>query len=476
MTITSGGSIFTIPSLISTASNAIDTTPPAPHYGARITDSTTSDPFATQLHSGDVSRSSGSSGSTLSGGSLETSVPLTGTGSGRNKKLSAGAIGGIVGGLLFLAILVGFAVMRKWYAKKREKRLHGWASGFKWGRDEKGIEGGPQVEKRARWKSVNGRDRPLSDDSFGTPEPTLGALSWGPLPLPSQSSGLRSQVAEDSAERSNPSLDTEVTFTPGSASFPSIQVPESTRSAIAASPPMRAKRQTGLTLRPSSLFPFAQGADTLSVNSASRDPFADSSAGGVSASRSDVPITRYPVSPLSGHFVDLVPFPTPPATKSVTFQSSIPSLPIPENGSFELPYDGFLEAPSMTHLGMSSHFEDPFADSPNFVLSFPSPIRSTFSNINESDSPESRRTSVSSNMTRVARSWNPSAPEELSVSAGDIVRVISRHAGESGGRNSGGGGWALVKRFDSVSGIGKRGFVPVNCLMDVQGPPAPSSE
>ena len=90
----------------------------------------------------------------------------------------------------------------------------------------------------------------------------------------------------------------------------------------------------------------------------------------------------------------------------------------------------------------------------------------------------------STNTTRVARSWTPSgyAPEEMAVAAGDVVRVISRHSvfpnsnGSSTSlldpsaardRNATLGGWALVKKTDPISGIGKRGFVPVNCLMDV---------
>jgi len=40
---------------------------------------------------------------------------------------------------------------------------------------------------------------------------------------------------------------------------------------------------------------------------------------------------------------------------------------------------------------------------------------------------------------------------------------------EPGSSAAAAGGWAWVKKIDPESGIGRRGFVPVNCLMDVAG-------
>ncbi|KAF9511938.1 hypothetical protein BS47DRAFT_1122982 [Hydnum rufescens UP504] len=191
---------------------------------------------------------------------------------------------------------------------------------------------------------------------------------------------------------------------------------------------MRPKRAMNLTLSPTSLFPSIRNQAASSANLASPDPFTDPPPSGFSQGPSDTSTTRYLVSPLSGHFVDLVSFPSPPTTKTLTRQTSIQTLSIPENSSFDLPYDGFFDDPSSTHLGMPASPEDPFADSPNVVLAFSESIRAVSSRT-EPDVGESRRASISSNMTRVARSWDSSSPEDLSVSAGDVVRVISRHAG-----------------------------------------------
>lgn len=129
---------------------------------------------------------------------------------------------------------------------------------------------------------------------------------------------------------------------------------------------------------------------------------------------------------------------------------------------------------------------DPFAD--NLEPGLPSPMpssaaRSLFFPSDPNGSDSARLSAQPSNLTRIARSWAPSkrnsdglALEEMAVAAGDIVRVISRHSmmpnmsGEELNASGVLGGWALVKRMDPETGISKRGFVPINCLMDTQGP------
>ncbi|KAF8318632.1 hypothetical protein DL93DRAFT_2225533 [Clavulina sp. PMI_390] len=154
-----------------------------------------------------------------------------------------------------------------------------------------------------------------------------------------------------------------------------------------------------------------------------------------------------------------------------------------------------------SHLsGLGADSLDPFADN---HPGLPSPIassaaRSLFFPGGSSEGNNSP-TASASNITRIARSWRPTKDsyDEMEVSAGDIVRVISRHASIPPQSRSDPnlpadlnsafglgdysnddvqGGWALVKKLDPETGISKRGFVPVNCLMDVQGPnPGPSS-
>jgi hypothetical protein len=164
--------------------------------------------------------------------------------------------------------------------------------------------------------------------------------------------------------------------------------------------------------------------------------------------------------------------------------------PSPERSDFDFAYDRFLPSSTMRVKpelgdenvadGVQELLVDPFNDGLEPPL--PSPMASSAARSLFFPAGHPEAGSAPTNLTRVARSWTPSsdAPEEMAVLAGEIVRVISRHSiyqdaatsPSEGGvlqrdSNATLGGWALVKKTDPITGIGRRGFVPVNCLMDV---------
>lgn len=454
--------------------------------------------------------------------------------------LGAGGLTAVIAVILLVLLTVFVVLLRRYRARKRADRLQGWLTGWRMGHsgndghDHDGMEGGvaaPEMTQR--------RPRPRSDDSFGTPERSMAVRSSASPSMTSGSEVFFSVTDHVSVGSSQP----DPRFVPPTLpELPEIfrngrfnaadlfeadedDEPGPVPSAIV-HPPSPEHRVTqeipGLTSFPRRSVRNSNRISQLTIRAV---PFNSNGAIVSNDSRSSLQSLADPSNPFADRFnrasiqseasewtsrsLDLQSFPRPPSRSTASYsnagagrsilgsksasrvsiqsQTGIGGELTPARSDFNYVLNRFSShsgGPG-AHEQDGYNEQDPFAD--HLGPSLPSPMassaaRSLFFPSDAANGSDANRLSAQpSNLTRIARSWAPStgAMEEMAVSAGEVVRVISRHSmmpnlsdEQINAVSASGvlGGWALVKRMDPATGISKRGFVPINCLMDTQGP------
>lgn len=449
--------------------------------------------------------------------------PTGGGGRGGNGSPHGGLLGGIgIGGLAAIIAIVILIVLtcvviflRRYHARRRAERLQGWFATWRRNHEERGIEGGPHMAQR----------RPLSDASFGTPEHPLSrsvslarSLPYAPTCTdPFAANELISVSSSFSDQSRNPhpprvpvppaaltleqgdfieGVSPPAPLAPPVSPPPGPMTPQPTLSTAPAAflnQVFRNWRNSQLTIKP---VPFkSNGRIVISRASSTQSLRIQSDQNHFVERRGSM------MTCASGEYtaksVDLMAFPRPPSHPPATYSNTASSILDPMNASHTFlqsrwqPNTGAGDIPAtparsdfnfaIRNFGPCSPVTagegDPFIDA-HEPLPSPMPSSAVQSVTFPGDGSDAHRPMTQpSNLTRIARSWTPASPgdvaEELPVIAGDIVRVISRHPIMHDGwlrESDVQGGWALVKRMDPETGISKRGYVPINCLMDVQGP------
>jgi hypothetical protein len=446
-------------------------------------------------------------------------------GDGSHSLLGSIGVGGLAAiiALVILFILTCFIILlRRHRARRRADRLQDWLAAWRRNHEGRGIEGGPQMTQQ----------RPLSDLSFSAPEHSLSrsgslarSMPYSPTcadpfavnELISVSSSFSDQsrnphpprlhiapaaltLEQDAVfEHVSPPVNPPAFISPPTPGPSQPQAMLSTAPTAFRSKAFRKSRVSQLTIKP---VPFnSNGRVVISRRSSvqSLQSLQSQSDQNHFVERRGSMMTQ-----ASGEYtaksVDLMAFPRPPSNSNPTHSNTAPGILDPTNtwrASLQSISQANMNAGDVSATPARSDFNfaawkfgsrsqysadecDPFADTQEHM---PSPMASSAvrSIFFPGDGSDAQRSSVKpSNLTRIARSWAPSSfgdiAEELAVTAGDTVRVISRHSvmpnlsEEQLGTSNVQGGWALVKRLDPETGISKRGYVPVNCLMDVQGP------
>ena len=434
--------------------------------------------------------------------------------------IGVGGLAAIIA-LVVLFILTCFIILlRRHRARRRADRLQGWLTAWRRNHEDQGIEGGPQMAQR----------RPLSDISFGTPEHPLSrsmslarSLPYSPTCVDPFASNELISVSSSFSDQSGNPHPPRVPFAPVALTreqgevFERVLAPVSPATFISPPSPGPTQPQATLSTAPTAFRSKAFRKSRISQLTIKPVPF-DSTGRVVISRQSSVRSLQSQsdqshlaerrgsmMTEASGEYtaksVDLMAFPRPPSNSKPTHSNVARSILDPRDisraslqsiGQANMGAGDLLATPARSdfkfaawNFGSRSQYSpdgcDPFADTQEHL---PSPMASSAvrSIFFPGDGSDAQRSSAKpSNLTHIARSWAPASlddtAEELAVHTGDVVRVISRHSvlpnlsEEQLSVNNVQGGWALVKRLDPETGISKRGYVPINCLMDVQGPP-----
>ena len=447
--------------------------------------------------------------------------------------IGVGGLAAIIAVVILLILTCVVILLRRYHARKRAERLQDWFAAWRRNHEGQGIEGGPHMAQRRPLSDASfgtpehpiSRSTSLAHSPSYSPTPSdpfavmngqisisssFSDQSRNPHPprVPVRSAALTMEQGEVFEYVSSPVSPAFASVSPPSPQSPSPARPQATLSNAPTAFRSKALRNTWrnsqLTIKP---IPFNSKGSVVISRPPSMQSLQSQSDQNHYAERRCSSMTD--ASECTAESVDLMSFPRPPSrsagpsrnpttTRSILDSTNISraslqsrlqrnlGTPTPARSDFNFAISNFGGSSSRYHqdiIGEGDPFADPTEQMPSPMPS--SAAHSLFFPVDGSDSAHAghRSSGQPSNLTRIARSWAPSSSaevaEELRVNAGDIVRVISRHSimpdlSEERRLSVSDidvqGGWALVKRMDPETGISKRGYVPVNCLMDVQGP------